>query len=427
MLMDVRYTKLPGGAIVVSSALPHVESVALGIWVAVGGRHEDANIAGISHFIEHMLFKGTRKRSASDISRAIEGRGGYLNAFTQEESTCYYAKIPYNMTWSAFDVLNDMYMNSLFAIEEIDKERGVIIEEIMMYRDQPHHVVQEELSSLLWQDHPLGRPVIGYVDTLKRIKRKDISDYVKSRYVPSNTLYAFSGRVDHDACVKRVLEATRNKKDKRNSSCSKVTSAVRQGRISLMTKEIEQTHLALGVRLFGRTDERRYILKVLNTVLGENMSSRLFQVVREKHGLAYSVSSSCHLYADSGALVIGAGLDKKRYGKALELIVGELKKLKERPVGESELKRARDYVTGQIRLGLETTSSQMMWLGDSMITYGRIISPEEVIDMVARVNASDVQKMARQIFQDRNISLAMIAPAFDKGEKSSFRGIIKAL
>jgi predicted Zn-dependent peptidase len=428
MLMDVHESKLGNRVRIISAPMPHVESASIGIWVGVGARHESNRQAGISHFIEHMLFKGTKKRSASDISRDIEGHGGYLNAFTQEENTCYYAHVPYDHFDRTLDVLSDMYLNPRLDEADIAKEKGVVIEEIMMYRDQPQHMVQEMLGEALWKKHPIGRPISGSPETVKSMTRTDILTYKSDKYVTDNTVFAFAGKLDHEACVRKVEKYVAGLRSKTRPGCVLVTAGVSQDAVALKAKEIEQAHLAIGVRLpFGAEDKRRYVLRVLNVVLGENMSSRLFQVVREKYGLAYYVSSSFQLLRETGALVISAGLDRKRRGKAVDLIVGEVEKMKKQPVTQAELRRAKDYIVGQIRLGLESTRHQMLWIGDNMMAHGRFVPPENVIKAVSAVTAADLQRLARSILKCGWTSLAMIAPGLSKDDEAGFRKSLATL
>lgn len=425
--MNVRQSKTSNGIRVATSAIPHVESVTMGIWVGVGSRYEPIEIGGISHFTEHLLFKGTRRRSPRDISQAIEGKGGYLNAFTGEEATCYYARVGYDQLGSGFDVLGDMYMNSRFDRKEIEKERGVIFEEIMMYRDLPRHLVQEMLMGILWPKHPLGRPIIGTHESLSAMSRKTFLDFVASKYVTNNTVVAFAGNLDHDACVGMVEKAMGKAPRASRARFTPVSGGLKQGRAVFLAKEVEQTHLALGFRGFGYTDDRRHALRILNVVLGENMSSRLFQIVREKHGLAYSVNSNIQLFRDSGALIIAAGLDRERKTQALDLIVKEVRRMAERPVGAAEVKRAKDYVIGQTRLGLESTSHQMMWLGDNFLSRGRFVSPEEAIAKLKDVTAADIQKLARQIFRHSRVSLAVVSPGLSNQHQATMRNSLKNL
>jgi len=426
-LMDVQESRLANGVRVITSTIPRVQSVALGIWIGAGSRYEDQQRAGISHFVEHLLFKGTRRRSAKDISAAIEGRGGYLNAFTQEESTCYHARVAYEHLDVALDVLTDMYLNPLFEPREIDKERSVIIEEIMMYRDQPQHVVHELMTDALWLQHPLGRPVIGTPETLRTFTRDTLLQYKESMYVTSNTVFALAGRISHEDCVQRVAAFVARLKQKPVPRCARVGTGVKQRRITLRTKEIEQTHLAMGIRIFGRHDPRRYALRVMNALLGENASSRLFQVVREKHGLAYSISSGFHLFNDTGALVISAGLDRKRSLKAIGLLVRELARLKEHPVGLRELGRAKEYAVGQLRLGLESTTNHMLWIGDNLISYGRFIPPDEIIARITAVRAEEIQSLASDILRGEAVSLAVISPDLSSAHEPAIGDLLNEL
>lgn len=427
MFFDVQSSRLPNGIRVATARLPHVQSVAMGVWIGVGGRYETRNLGGVSHFIEHLLFKGTEKLSARDISQSIEGHGGYCNAFTQEEMTCYYARVAFNHMPRVLSILGDMYLHPRFDPSDIAKERDVIIEEIRMYQDRPEHVVQEMLSDILWKDHELGRPLVGTPESLQGLSRERLVAFKRKKYVPDNTLWTFAGPVDHQACVDRVARLMKGLKNAPEPTYTLVTPSVAQDRTALKGKNIEQSHLAMGFRLFGRFDKRRYTLKVLSVILGENMSSRLFQIVREKHGLAYSVHSSFQLFAETGVLVVSAGLDKTKNEKALALIVRELNRLKEEPVGARELKRAQEYIIGQLRLGLESTSGQMMWMGESILTYGRAITPDEFIEAVNAVNADDVQKLAHAILRDRCVSLSLLSPGLSDQDGERLKTILGEL
>lgn len=410
MPINFEQTVLSNGIRVATARMPGVESVAVGVWVGVGGRYEEKRVSGISHFIEHLLFKGTTSRSARDISQAIEGRGGYFNAFTQEESTCYYARISAEHVWSVVEILLDMYLHPRFAAEDIDKERGVIIEEISMYKDQPQHVVQEKLGEMMWVDHALGRPLIGTEQNIRRVTRREILGFKNRRYVAGNTVIALAGKVDPDACVRRIERILGAVRRAPAPSFPRVDRATRQEDAAVITKDIEQTHVAVGVRLFGRRDPRKYALKLLSVILGENMSSRLFQVVREKHGLAYSIHSSVQLFADTGLLDVQAGVDRARIPKALDLILSEVGRMREKPVGPRELRRAKDYVIGQMRIGLESTSSQMMWVGDNLTSLGRLIQPEEMTREVEAVTPAAIRRVAGDVLRRRNVSAAMVTP-----------------
>jgi predicted Zn-dependent peptidase len=413
MFANVQLTTLPNGVRVISSALAHVQSVAMGIWLGAGSRHETKAQGGASHFLEHLLFKGTPKRSALAISQAVEGRGGYLNAFTQQESTCYYARAGFDRLEPSFDVLADMVLNAKCTEADVEKERQVILEEMLMYRDQPHHYVQELLEESVWPAHPIGRAIIGTEASVGGMTAADIRAYKAEKYVPSSMVVAFAGSVDHARCVDLVAAYFAAMPRGRKPRAVRFDNAARQVHGKGLAREIEQTHLALGIRLFGRHDEQRHVLRVLNTVLGENMSSRLFQVVREKHGLAYSINSGTQHFEDTGVLQISAGLDRRRSAKALDLVLREMDRLRISPVGAGELRRAKDYLVGQLRLGLESTSHQMMWIGDNILSYGRFIDPAETIAAIQQVTAHDIQVLAGACFLPERMSVALITPMND--------------
>lgn len=421
MLLNISEDRLANGIRVASVRMPNVETVTMGVWVGVGGRYETKAVSGISHFIEHLLFKGTKSKSAKEISQAIEGRGGYFNAFTQEESTCYYIRISADHAWSGLEILCDMYLHPRFAADDIDRERGVIIEEIMMHKDHPQWLVQEVLGELLWHAHPLGRPLVGTVDTIRGMKRRDILAFKGSKYAPDNTVVVLAGKVEHDEVMKRVGDLLKGVPKAKGPRFPRISRKTAQKDVAVISKEIEQTHIAMGVRLFGRHDPRRYALKVLSIILGENMSSRLFQVVREKHGLAYSIHSSVQLYDDTGVLDVQAGVDRRRVGKALDLMLRETARLREKPVNRRELKRAKDYARGQLQIGLESSSNQMMWVGENLTCYRRLIQPAEVMRRIDRVTEKDVMRVAQDVLQRRHLSVAMVTP----GEAASFTDLVR--
>lgn len=418
MLDQVQIATLPNGARIVTSPQPDAESVALGIWVAVGGRYEEKSLSGASHFIEHMLFKGTRRRTAKEISQAIEGRGGYLNAYTQEDSTCYYARLPHEHLAEAFDVLADMYCEPALAPADIDRERGVIIEELRMCRDQPQHVVQEQLMDGFWPGHPLGRPLVGAEQTLRSMTRDSLDGYRRRYYHPANTIFALAGRLNHADAVALVKDRIGRRERGRRLLFRRVDPSAPQERFRLGRRDIEQVHAAIGFRCFGRHDDRRHALRILNSILGENMSSRLFQIVREKHGLAYAVQSSFQLFDETGGMVISAGLDRVRAADALRLIAREVARIREKPVSRGEFGRARDSVEGQFRLGLEGTSSQMQWIGETLANYGRFLPPSEALAKLRAVTVDQIRAVAAQVFDPRRLTLSLVVPAKEPtGEK----------
>lgn len=427
MHLDYHESRLENGIRVVSSRVPHVDSVAMGVWVGVGGRYESKVMSGVSHFIEHLLFKGTRTRSARVISQAIEGRGGYLNAFTQEESTCYYARVGKRHVWNVIDILIDMFRDPRFDPRDIDKERGVIIEEIMMYMDQPHHIVQELLGALLWTDHALGRSLAGSPQNILRMSREDILRFKARNYVPGNTLISFAGNITHEECVRHVEHRLGDLPKDRLPRCRGITDEVKQEGVHIHEKDIEQTHLALGMRLFGRPDPRRYALKLLSVILGENMSSRLFQSVRERHGMAYSIHSSVHLFRDTGVFNISAGLDRKRALRALGLIVKELQRAKSASVSSGELRRAKDYAVGQLNIGLESTTNQMIWMGEYLLGYGKFMQPEYAVEQLEKVTADEIRQVARDFLLPDNCSMAVVAPPGVVGQQEEMMNLLEAM
>lgn len=420
MMLNSRDTLLPNGLRVVSATMPQAHSVSVGFWIGVGGRCEPKAWTGISHFIEHLVFKGTRTRSARDISEAIEGRGGDINAFTQEENTCYYARLPSNALGIGVDVLADMIRNPRFAAADVKKERDVVVEEIMMYRDQPQHYVEEMLTEQLWSGHALGRPLTGTVESLRRIGRREVCCYADRMYRPGNIVAAFAGDVRHDECVRQVRRLFPGgvSGDGRRSFAG-AGRHVPQQRFTVKGKDIEQAHVAIGFRLFGRCDPRRYALKLLSVALGENMSSRLFQAVREEHGLAYAIQSGVHLFADTGAFVISAGLDRGKIEKAMALIAREVRRVAASGVPAGELDRARDYAIGQLRIGLEGSTNQMTWIGEHFITYGRLIRPEQAIAALEAVTPADVRDLAGKFLSPQRLSVAIIMP--DVTDRASSR------
>jgi len=403
-------TRLPNGLTVATAEMPHMASVSLGLWVGVGGRYEPRELNGVSHFIEHLLFKGTKKRSAKEISQAVEGIGGYLNAFTGEESTCFYSKARHDHFDDLLDVLVDMFLNSKFDPLEIEKERSVIKEELAMYLDQPQHHVQELLNETLWPDQPLGRPLTGTEKTLDSMARADLLGFRRTNYVTGATLLAAAGNLAHKRVVKAVARYVPRFLTGRRPRFIPADNGQSRPHLRLFTKRTEQTQLALGIRTCSRHDEHRFALRLLNTLLGENMSSRLFQVVREDRGLAYNIYSSLSFFDDAGDLVISAGLDTDNVSKTLKLILRELRRLAEAPPAASELRHARDYVIGQIDLSLENTESQMMWLGEQLLGYGKIIPASEIKRRLAQVTAGEIRAVARDFFRSERLNLALVSP-----------------
>jgi predicted Zn-dependent peptidase len=411
-----KLTRLENGLTVATASMPHMTSVSLGLWVGVGGRYEPKDLNGVCHFIEHLLFKGTKRRSARRISQDVEGIGGYLNAFTSEEITCYHSKACHDRFGELLDVLTDMFLNSRFDPADIDKERGVIKEELAMYLDQPQHQVQEILNEVLWPGQPLGRPLTGTGKTLDRLNRARLVGYMRENYLAGRTLFTAAGRLTHRQVVAAVSKIAPRFAVGAKTDFVPADSRQSGSRIRLQTKDTEQTQIALGIRTCSRHDPRRFALRLLNTILGENMSSRLFQVVREDRGLAYSIYSSLSYFDDVGTMTISAGLDVDNLHETLRLIRRQMDLLTRAVPGAAEFRRARDYVLGQIDLGLESTDNQMMWLGEQLLGYGRIFTPAEIKRSLNRVRPADVRAVAREFFRPDRLNLALVSPLkSDKG------------
>lgn len=296
-----------------------------------------------------------------------------------------------------------------------------------MYRDQPQQQVQDKLGEMLWPDHPLGRTLTGTPENIGRITRADIRKFKQNKYLPGNTIVALAGAVDHAACVAKLNRHLGGLRSGRKLACRGAGRHWPQNALHMLQKPIEQTHMAMGVRLFGRRDPRRYALKLLSIILGENMSSRLFQQVREKHGLAYSIHSSLHLFEDTGVLAIGAGLDRARSVKAMDLILRELRRIKTSPVSAGELRLAKDYAVGQLVIGLESATSHMMWMGEYLSGYGRFEHPDEVVRRIAAVTPADLFAVAGQVLQPGRVSLAVISPDLGDAAAPELRRIVAGL
>ncbi len=411
-------TVLANGCRVMIIDMPHMESVALGVWIGAGGRYENKKNTGISHYLEHMVFKGTSTRSTKDIKESIEGIGGSLNGFTDEEATCYYVKVPNKYVELGLDVLSDMVINPKISKHELEKERGVIYEEMKMYRDRPDHYVQQLLSELLWTDHPLGMPLVGFEGTLSKLDIDDLHEYKERFYTPSNIVITVAGRVDKDLFAKMTQAHFSKLKKTPLPHFKKFSQKQKKARFNLFHKVTEQTHLAIGFHNVSRFDPEKYTTTLLHIILGGNMSSRLFHEVREERGLAYDIGTAKKHYMDTGAFLIGAGLDNKRLGSATDIIASQLRKIKKIRVKEDELRRAKDFYKGQLAMALEGTLSRMLWTGEKLITKDINYNIDEAIDSINSVTADMIRDMAQKTFRMNNLNVAVIGPLSKKDEKS---------
>ena len=411
-----RLTTLPNGVRVATAAMPHMRSVCVGFWAAVGGRHEAKEECGISHFIEHLLFKGTERRTTKQITESVEGIGGYINAYTTEDHTLYYAKAGVQHLAGVCDVLADMYLNSKFEQVEIERERDVIREEILSYRDQPAQHASELLTETMWPDHPLGRPLTGSLDTIASFKRPQLLDFLHRNYNGRTTLVTVAGPVVHEQVVEIIREKLGPLMPGKKPRFARARMQDHAARVSVLSQDTEQMHLAMGFHAFGRQDERRFALKLLSVILGENMSSRLFQTLRERHGYCYSVQTSMVTLDDTGAIHICAGLDPDKLQKAVRMIMRELEKICQRKPGRDELRKAQDYTAGQTFMGLESTTNQMMWMGESLLGYGKILDSAEIERKICAVTREDIQRFACHCLNRGRLGVAVVGPVKDAAE-----------
>jgi predicted Zn-dependent peptidase len=410
---------LPGGLRVVTEWLPAVRSAAFGIWAGVGSRDEDLTHAGATHYLEHLLFKGTSKRTALDISASIDAVGGELNAFTGKEYTCYYARVLDSDLPLAIDVLSDMVTGSLIEPREVDAERGVILDEIAMNDDDPSDSVHEAFATQLFGDTPLGRPILGTVESINAITREQISEHYAARYRPENLVVAVAGNVSHDAVVEQVRAAFGDLlagdvvPAPPRLAAGGAGHAVAAGTgIRLVSRGIEQANLVLGCGGLARTDDRRFALGVLNAALGGGMSSRLFQEVREKRGLAYSVYSFTSQHADTGIWGVYAGCLPAKADEVLAICQDEIAKVVTSGLADDELDRGKGQLRGSIVLGLEDPSSRMSRLGKSELVYPRLEPVDEILAQIEAVTHDDVRQIAAEVLA-RPKALAVVGPFDD--------------
>jgi len=408
-----RKTVTKSGVRIVSEKMDTVRSAAVGAWFENGSRDEPKKLGGISHFIEHMMFKGTKKRSPLRIAREIEQVGGYLNAFTGKEVTAYYAHLLDEHLPLAVDTLCDMVSHSTFADKMIKRERSVVLEEISSYEDTPDDVVHEDFNTLVFGNHGLGRPVLGTRDSVSSFTREDVIAYWTQHYVPKRLVIAAAGAVDHDELVKLVEQKLDLPFVKGKSRRLTEAPPVDQKEF-VRKKQIVQAHLCIGTRGLSYSDKRRFAFFVMNTVLGAGMSSRLFQRLRERHGLAYSIYSFHEAYHDSGLFGIYAGLEEKQVPKALEMIRNELDKIINVPLSKTELKRAKDQLKGGLTLGLESVSSRMNRLARMDIYLGRYHSLDSLLEGINSVTSDEIQAIAADLFND-SLQTATLLPEVNGG------------
>ena len=409
MVEDIRNIKrnvLPNGLTILTEEMQHIRSVSIGIWVKTGSRNEDAAVNGVSHFVEHMVFKGTTNRTARDIARQVDSIGGNMDAFTGKECICFNLKVLDEHLPIALDVLGDLVMNPLFTEEDIRRERGVILEEIKMDEDNPDYLVHEIFTQGFWRNHPLGKPILGTRETVRRFEQPVVIDHYQSRFSPANLIISAAGSLHHERFVELVTERFQHLKPAKNGfheTPPPITARI----ITRNKKALQQVQIYMGVPAPRMSDERRYTCYLLSTLLGGGMSSRLFQNIRENQGLVYSIFSDLNSYRDTGCLAVCAGTSLESAPRVVSEIVKEFKELKS-PVAEEELRRAKDQVKGSLMLGLESSTSRMANLARQEMYFDRFFSLDEIIQGIEKVTVEDMAAMARELFDPEKIAVTVL-------------------
>jgi len=412
---------LPNGVRILTEEIDHVRSVAVGVWVGAGSRNETPGYEGISHFIEHMFFKGTENRTARQLAESLEAVGGQLNAFTTKEFTCYYAKVLDEDISLAIDVLKDMFFNSRFDNKEIEKEKNVVIEEIKMYQDTPDELIHDLFSQYVWNGHPLGKPILGVEETINGLTRDKIQHYLETRYTPDEVVIAVAGKIKHEDIVKQlsVFGDFQRKKEKLDLGEPR-GSIVRKA----LGKDTEQMHVVMGVPGLGQEDEDMYVLHILNNILGGGLSSRLFQEIREQRGLAYSVYSYHSTYVDTGLFGIYAGTSPGKAEEVIQCVLDEMNTIKAQGITEDELIRTKAQIKGNLYLGLESVSSRMSRLGKTELSFGRVKTAEEAVEKLEKVTLDDIKRVMDRLWIKDRISILTLG---QKDFKADFDKIIQGM
>jgi predicted Zn-dependent peptidase len=421
----IRRTVLPGGLRVVTESMPGVRSVAFGVWVNVGSRDETPGLAGASHFLEHLLFKGTKRRDAMEIAAVMDAVGGEMNAFTAKEYTCFYARVLDVDMPLAVDVISDMVTSSLITTADVDSERGVILEEIAMHDDAPDDVVHDAFAQTVFGDHPLGRPVLGTVDSITNVARNAVHGYWKRRYRAADMVVAAAGNLDHATVVRLVRKAFKDtglldESNAKSASRRRGNAlATHRSSVDLIQRPTEQANLVLGTVGMAHNDDRRYALGVLNNALGGGMSSRLFQEVREKRGLAYSVYSYSSQYAETGLFGVYAGCLPSKAREVLKICREQLDQVATVGITDDELARGKGQLKGSLVLGLEDTGSRMTRLGKGELVHNEVLTVDEVIRRIDAVTLDEARAVAADLLDDSHLSLAVIGPFDDDADFSA--------
>ncbi len=412
---------LPNGVRVLTEEIDYVRSVAIGLWVGTGSRNEPEGYEGISHFIEHMFFKGTKNRTARQLAESLEAVGGQLNAFTTKEFTCYFAKVLDEDISLAIDVLSDMFFNSRFEGKEIEKEKNVVIEEIKMYQDTPDELIHDLFSQYVWNDHPLGKPILGIKDTIDGLTREKVMDYLDTRYTPDQVVIAVAGKINHEDIVRQLSVFGDFKRERKELRVEKPQGSIFRNAVG---KDTEQMHLIVGVPGLSQDDEDMYVLHIINNILGGGLSSRLFQEIREQRGLAYSVYSYHSTYADTGLFAVYAGTSPAKTEEVIKCTLEEINTLKNKGITEEELIRTKAQIKGNLYLGLESVSSRMSRLGKTELSLGRVKTAEESVEHLEKVTLPDIKRVMERLWVKDKISILTLG---QKGFNTNFEKIVSSI
>jgi predicted Zn-dependent peptidase len=404
---NIRRQKLANGLTVITEQMQHIRSASIGIWLQTGSRDEDPEWNGISHFIEHMVFKGTKHRTAEEIARQVDSIGGNMDAFTAKECICFNVKVLDEHVPTALDILSDLVLNPVFDASDIARERGVIMEEIKMDEDNPDYLVHEIFTQNFWKDHPLGKPILGTKETVKRFERDSVLDAYAHRFAPGNIIVSAAGHLDHDQFVELVkghFEYMKPVSNGFHSSAPKTFSRI----ILRNKKALEQVQLCIGVPAHPIAHEKRHAGYILNTLLGGGMSSRLFQNIRERQGLAYSIYSDLNPYRDTGCLAVYAGTSLASAAKVVQSVVEEFRKLKSQYVTEEELRRSKAQLKGSLMLSLESSTSRMSNLARQEMYFDRFYDLDELIERIEAVTAEDLASLANEFFKPESVAVTAL-------------------
>src|SRR5216683_2822917 len=404
---NIRREVLPNGLSIITEEMKHIRSISIGIWIKTGSRDEDLQWNGISHFVEHMVFKGTQHRSAEEIARQVDSIGGNIDAFTAKECVSFSMKVLDEHLPVALDVLSDLVLNPVFDVQDITRERGVILEEIKMDQDNPDYLVHEIFTQSFWKDHALGRPILGTRDTVRRFERAPVVDFYSQRFTPGNVIITAAGYLNHQRFVELVTKHFENMKPMSNgfhSSTPKIAPKI----ILRNKKSLEQVQICIGVPSHPMAHERRYASYILNTLLGGGMSSRLFQNIRERQGLAYSIYSDLNPYRDTGSMCVYAGTSRESAIKVVECVIAEFRNLKTTSVPEEELRRSKDQLKGSLMLSLESSTARMSNLARQEMYYDHFYGLDELIERIKCVTADDLQSLAQEFFKTESIAVTAL-------------------